>query len=164
VRIFTSDNGHTLSHRWKQRKFAVYEESVRVPLLIKGPGYPTQTRGELVANVDLAPTLLALAAATPGRTQDGADLGPLLRGESVPWRSALLLESQHAVASYSAIRTSSHVYVEHASGEQELYDLAADPGQLESKHADPLHAPLKASLAAQLAPLKTCVAAGCWVP
>jgi arylsulfatase A-like enzyme len=164
VRVFASDNGYSIGdHRWLS-KFVLYEPSVKIPLVVSGPGFQAGvSRTELVSNVDLVSTILALGGATPARLQDGADLGPLLRGDPVPWRSALLLESR-ATSSYDAIRTASYVYAEHLSTEKELYDLIADPAQMQSRHADPAYEAIKATLAAQLAPLRRCVGAGCWVP
>lgn len=163
VRIFSSDNGWLNGeHRIPGLKTFVYEESARVPLIVRGPGYGAGvTSPELVGQVDLAPTIVALAGASASRTMDGADLGPLLRGEPVEWRSALLIESRQN-ASYDAVRTQGHLYAEHTSGESELYDMAADPGQLASLHADPAFDSVKAALAAQLQTLRFCVGSGCF--
>lgn len=163
VRIFGSDNGWVNGeHRIPGWKTYVYDESTRVPLIVKGPGYAAAVRSELVSHADLAPTIVALAGANAGRTMDGADLGPLLRGEAVAWRSALLVESRQTSA-YDAVVTAGHVYVEHLTGEAELYERASDPGQLESKHDDPAFASVRAALSAQLASLRNCSGAGCWV-
>jgi arylsulfatase A-like enzyme len=164
VRIYTSDNGWLNGqHRWLNKE-VLYEESIRIPLIVRGPDYPSgATLSELVGTADLTPTLATLMEATPTRVQDGADLGPLLRGEAPLWRSALLLNSRDRT-SYDAVRTTAFTYAEHLTGELELYDLAADPFQLASKHKDPAYAATKASLAATLATLKACVGSGCWVP
>jgi arylsulfatase A-like enzyme len=164
VRIYTSDNGWANGdHRWLAGKFVVYEPSVLVPLLVRGPGFKAGlNRTELVANVDLAPTLVALAGAVPTRIMDGRDLGPLLRGEDVKWRGVMPLEARHERSSFDAVRTATHVYALHTTGEEELYDLGADPAQLTSLHADPRHAAVKAELAEKLRSLHGCVGAGCW--
>lgn len=163
VRMFSSDNGWLNGeHRLPGLKTFVYEESAKVPLIVRGPGYQAGvTSTELVGQSDLAPTVVALAGATAERTMDGADLGPLLRGDSVAWRSSLLISSRQT-ASYDAVRTHDHMYAEHLTGESELYDMAVDPGQLESKHNDPGYATVKATLALQLQALRSCVGAGCW--
>jgi hypothetical protein len=62
---------------------------------------------------------------------------------------------------YSAIRTPRYVFVQHSTGEQELYDLATDPYQLTSLHADPRYAGVKSSLGARLAKLRVCVGDAC---
>ncbi|MGH3028971.1 MAG: sulfatase family protein, partial [Gaiellaceae bacterium] len=71
--VFTSDNGFFHGeHRVPAGKVLVYEPSVRVPLIIRGPSVPAGARrSSLVANIDLAPTILDAANARPGRRQDG---------------------------------------------------------------------------------------------
>jgi hypothetical protein len=59
------------------------------------------------------------------------------------------------------VRTQRWTYVEHSTGERELYDLTADPYELRSLHADPRYAGVRTALAAGLAPLKTCAGAAC---
>ena len=74
VFIFTSDNGFFHGeHRIKREKVAVYEEASRVPLIIRGGGFPSGAAAtQLTVNVDLAPTIVALAGAVPGLVTDGA--------------------------------------------------------------------------------------------
>jgi N-acetylglucosamine-6-sulfatase len=158
--LFTADNGFFHGeHRVPDGKVLVYEPSVRVPLLMRGPGVPRGAeRSNLVANVDLAATILDAANAAPvGRRLDGRSLLPFA---SDPLRRSgrdILLETP----GYSAIRTPRHVFVQHSTGEQELYDLTADPHQLTSLHADPRFAALKADLGARLARLRTCAGDSC---
>jgi N-acetylglucosamine-6-sulfatase len=157
--IFTADNGFFHGeHRIPDGKVLVYEPSVRVPLIMRGPGLPRGVqRPNLVANVDLAATILDAAKARADRRLDGRSLLPFARDPLVRSGRDILLETP----SYSAIRTPNHVFVQHTSGEQELYDLAADPNQLQSLHADPRFAALKAALAARLARLRTCAGDAC---
>jgi N-acetylglucosamine-6-sulfatase len=158
--LFTADNGFFHGeHRVPSGKVLVYEPSVRVPLLIRGPGVPRGAeRSNLVANVDLAATILDAANASPvGRRLDGRSLLPFARDPRVRSGRDILLETP----TYSAIRTPRHVFVQHSTGEQELYDLTADPHQLTSVHADPRFAALKADLAARLARLRTCAGDTC---
>jgi N-acetylglucosamine-6-sulfatase len=94
--IFTSDNGYMLGEHRLEGKIAVYEGSVRVPLLIRGPGIPeNQTRVQLVNNLDVVATIEELAGVTPGRIPDGHSLTPLFTSGDAPWRSALLMEGGH---------------------------------------------------------------------
>jgi N-acetylglucosamine-6-sulfatase len=159
--LYTADNGFFHGeHRVPSGKVLPYEPSIRVPLLMRGPGVPRgRTATHLVANVDLAPTIVAAAKVRAGRRLDGRSL---LRPN--PARDVLLegpaRETGQPLA-FTGIRTSRHVYVEHASGERELYDLAADPHQLQSLHADPAHAGLREELARRLAKLRTCAGANC---
>jgi N-acetylglucosamine-6-sulfatase len=163
--LFTSDNGYFHGeHRVPYGKVMVYEPSVRVPLIMRGPGVPRgATRRQLVTNVDLAPTILDAAGATPGRVQDGRSLFGVLEDRGLEWGRELLLEGPtgfDAVA-FSALRNERYLYAEHDNGERELYDLARDPHQLNSLHDDPAHAALEARLAERLAALQACAGASC---
>jgi N-acetylglucosamine-6-sulfatase len=93
--LFTSDNGYLLGqHRW-QSKVLVYEESIRVPLVVRLPGRASRaTAEEIVLNNDLAPTILALAGASPdpGHILDGRSLLPLLDGSAPRWRRRFLVD------------------------------------------------------------------------
>jgi N-acetylglucosamine-6-sulfatase len=166
--VFTSDNGYFHGeHRVPYGKVMVYEPSIRVPLIMRGPGVPRGARRrQLVSNVDLAPTILDAAGAAPGREQDGRSLFGLLHDRGVEWGRELLLEGPtgfDAVA-FSALRNERYLYAEHDTGERELYDLARDPHQLDSLHDDPAHAALEARLAQRLAALQVCAGASCRAP
>jgi arylsulfatase A-like enzyme len=157
--VFTADNGFFHGeHRVQSGKVLHYEPSTRVPLILRGPGIPRgAVRRQLVANVDVAPTVVAAAGATAGRPMDGRRLQPFARDARLHSGRDLLFET----TGYRALRVPRYVYVEHSTNEQELYDLAADPHQLTSLHASGAHAPLKAVLAARLAKLRTCAAVAC---
>ncbi len=94
--IFTSDNGyHMGQHRFRPGKYTNYEEDVRVPLIVRGPGVRgNRTLRELVSTIDLAPTLAEIGrTAMPGpAAYDGRSLLGLLKGSKVPWRQVLLIE------------------------------------------------------------------------
>lgn len=93
--VFTSDNGyHQGQHRMDSGKMTAYEEDLRVPFVVRGPGIAAGSRATRVtANVDHAPTLAALAGATAPSFVDGRSLLPLWRGEApAEWRQVLLLE------------------------------------------------------------------------
>lgn len=62
---------------------------------------------------------------------------------------------------YAGIRTARFVYVEHSTGERELYDLSIDPFELVSRHADPAYAQTRATLAEQLHRLQACAGQTC---
>ena len=196
--FFTSDNGwFEGEHRIRGGKNRPYEEAVRVPLFVRGPGVPAGSKTDkLTLNTDFAPTFAELAG-VERFPADGRSLGPLLRGEegSAPWRSSVLLEKlpledggdqqkdkakdkakdktkdktgsggvpkagAGGQLDFEAIRTESHKYVEYANGDVELYDLEADPYELESIHesADPA---LVEDLKARLEALKSCSEDGC---
>jgi arylsulfatase A-like enzyme len=144
----------------------LYEPSIRVPLLVRGPGIPRgRTSSALVANIDLAPTILAIARARPGRVQDGVSLVPIAKGKAGLPERDLLIEGGTPTGTgagvFTAIRTSRYLYAEYANGEQELYDLQTDPDELQSRHADPAYGAIKADLAARLARLRACSGPAC---
>jgi arylsulfatase A-like enzyme len=159
--VYTSDNGYFHGeHRIPDRKTKVYEESIRVPLLIRGPGLgiPRGVKvGDLATNSDLAPTFVDAADAIPGLVMDGVSLIPVAQNPGIEEGRELLVE-QHNLA---AIRTESHVYGEWRSGENELYDLDEDPFQLRSRHDDPDYSSVQAELAARLHRLQLCAGPSC---
>ncbi len=167
--FFTSDNGlEQGEHRIKGGKRTPYEESARVPLFVRGPGIAAGSKTEKLAlNTDFAPTFAGLAGIE--FPADGRSLAPLLRGEDPTWRTSVLLEAftneeakgeQANLPNYRAVRTETHKYVEYENGEIELYDLEADPYEMESIHesADPA---LVEDLKARLEALRDCSEEGC---
>ena len=165
--VFTSDNGFFHGeHRVPYGKVMLYEPSIRVPLILRGPGVPAGgRRRQLVTNADLAPTILEATGAVPaGRVPDGRSLFPLLRDRGLAWGRELLVEGApgfQAVA-YAALRNDRFVYAEHDNGERELYDLRRDPHQLSNVVGEPRYAAVEGRLAERLAALATCAGRGCW--
>jgi N-acetylglucosamine-6-sulfatase len=149
--VYTSDNGYHLGqHRLFDGKFEVYEEDIRVPLIIRGPGVQVgATVDQMAVNIDLAPTMARWGQAAPDRVMDGQSLTPLLGAgaETVAWRNDFLVELyRHLPPAQNgdvikAVRTEHEVYVEYKSGPRELYDLRTDPYQLQNLYAtaDPAH-------------------------
>jgi N-acetylglucosamine-6-sulfatase len=145
--IFTSDNGYHLGHhRLPAGKRTAYEEDVRVPFIIRGPGVPPGgTRTELVGNHDIFPTVLALAGVQPPYEPDGLSLVPLLTDPpTATWdRQSMLLRFGHpngpdipegAIGDitplYIGLRTSVYTYVHYPrTQEHELYERVNDPLQ-----------------------------------
>jgi arylsulfatase A-like enzyme len=182
VLTFTSDNGYQLGrHRW-QSKVVQYEESIRVPLLVRPAGGGTaRSVTQLVLNNDLAPSIAATAGVTPGLTVDGRSLLPLFASTPPPtWRKRFLVEhpptgQSFPVPPYLAVRTASSVtgaplcYGETSNNAGttvtavELYDLALDPYQVSSLHADnsPLRVAQRQALAQHLQNLRTCGGGSC---
>jgi N-acetylglucosamine-6-sulfatase len=160
--FFASDNGWQQGeHRIRMGKLYPYEESIRTPLFVRGPGVPAGSRVEkLILNTDIAPTIADLAGISlPG---DGRSFTPLLRGEAPAWRSTILLEAAGGGSppSYMGVRTETHKYVEYQTGEKELYDLESDPYETESLH-EIAGSSLVQELRAKLNALKTCTGDGC---
>jgi N-acetylglucosamine-6-sulfatase len=162
--VFTSDQGFLLGqHRIAVDKLWPYEEATRVPLLVRGPGVPRGVRrGQVVANIDLAPTILDATGAEPGLEMDGISLLPLARNPRAARDRSILLESLAPERpDFAGVRAPGWSYIEHEDGSEELYDLDADPFQLESRHADPAQATLKARLAARIEKLRDCAGRDC---
>lgn len=156
--VFTSDNGLLLGEHRLDGKTQLYDESARVPLIMRGPGMPEgATREQIVGNADLPATILELAGATPDRVLDGESLLPLAHDPELGAEGEILLENRKA----TALRTPRYMYAEHRGGERELYDMVEDPHQLESRHDDPELAEVREQLAARLAELRDCVGATC---
>jgi N-acetylglucosamine-6-sulfatase len=170
VLIYTSDNGFLFGDHRPIGKTAAYEGSIKVPLLMRGPGIPErETRDQLVNNLDLTATILDLAGAKPGIPLDGKSLKPLFADAKAPWRSAILIESpvtrfERAANRYAGVRTTTKKYVKYDGGFEELFDLAADPHELRNKAQDPAYASDLATLRGIENTLKSCAGAGCWVP
>ncbi len=167
--IYTSDNGfHMGQHRLFIGKTTAYEEDIRVPMVIRGPGVPKGVRVEpMVVNNDLAPTFAAIAGIEPPSWVDGRSFLRLLTKPDLPWRRSFLVSRRqmetHEIsgkAIIDAIRTVRHTYIEYGTGERELYDLAADPYQLDNRAAT-AHPDLMEAFAGRLAELKNCAAANC---
>jgi N-acetylglucosamine-6-sulfatase len=157
--VFVSDNAFAMGEHRLEGKNLLYEEVAKVPLVIRGPGIPQGAVAEqIVGNIDLAPTILDAAGVPSMREPDGISLLPLAADpDSDPGRD-LLLENE---AGGVAIRTDEWMYAEHRNGERELYDLSADPDQLESLHEDPAYSDVLEDLASRLDALRTCAGGGC---
>ncbi|MEX2274809.1 MAG: sulfatase [Actinomycetota bacterium] len=144
--VFTSDNGFAFGeHRWL-KKLTPYEESIRVPLVIRyDPLVAAGARdGRLVTNIDLAPTI-AEVAGIPAPTTEGESLFPLFADPEHEGRQAFLIEhlrdpdNNLDPPTYCAIRTRRSKYVRYRTGEHELYDLVADPYELHNVAGTPGH-------------------------
>jgi N-acetylglucosamine-6-sulfatase len=180
--IYSSDNGfHLGQHRLIAGKDTPYDEDIRVPMVMRGPGVPAGKRIEaIVGNVDLAPTIAEIAGVEAPDFVDGRSFLALLQDPDRPWREAYLIErrrfeeqlvrqSKHTgltpeeldqAAIFNGIRTSDSLYVEYGTGERELYDLKADPFQLANR-IDDVDPALLVALEDRLAALASCAADGC---
>lgn len=148
VVVFASDNGYFLGDHGIGDKRAAYEESLRIPLLIRAPGGKKgHTVDSMTLNIDLAPTLLDLAGLTPPESMHGRSLRPLLEGQTpADWRTAYLYEyfeePPYKVPANFALRTTSAKLILYPGHDDwtELFDLAADPHEKNNLAADPHHA------------------------
>ena len=142
VLIFTSDHGYFYGeHGLNEERRLAYEETARVPLIIRYPrlARPGTTPEQLVQTLDLAPTILELAGVTDTVTRHGRSLVPLLDGTATEWRGSVLLEyysdrvfPRMLTMGYQAVRTERYKYIHYVElpGMDELYDLEADPFEL----------------------------------
>jgi N-acetylglucosamine-6-sulfatase len=174
--VFLSDNGWLQGeHRIPGDKFLPYEESLRVPLIIRGPGVPKdQTVHGQVSNIDFAPTLVDIADATAGRAMDGVSLLPTIANPNRRPDRALEIEALAPLFSepaipvngwdrpYTGVRTDRYTYVVWTeTGEKELYDRDGDPYELANVAGDPAYATVEADLAAKLVKLADCSGTAC---
>jgi arylsulfatase A-like enzyme len=181
--VFTSDNGFLYAEHRMSEKVAAYEESIRVPLFVAGPGVVGPRDAHAIAlNNDLAPTIAALAGATPAAPVDGRSLVGFLGGPPpASWRQRFLVEHWGAgdprdLPTYVAVRTGpddaygNRLYVEYSGDplwpagvtDTELYDMSpmADPYQTDSRHGDPGRLLERIALHYQIQRLRWCGAAG----
>ena len=149
VIVFASDNGLLWGeHRQANRKVSAFEESIRIPLVVRYDALVRRGREDarLVTNIDLAPTLAELAGVPAPRT-DGRSLVPLLASAdaraTTPWRDRFLVEHLRGrfataeVPTYCAVRDRRFKYVVYSTREEELYDLAADPHEQVNRARSP---------------------------
>jgi N-acetylglucosamine-6-sulfatase len=141
--VFMSDNGRLGGEHRFNGKTVPYEESIRVPLVIRFDRLAGTPRIEsrMVLNIDLAPTLAAVAG-VPAPDVDGTSLIPILRPGSANWRKDFLLEHRYIppepnIPTYCGVRSRRYAYIAYDTGEEELYDILIDPYQLENRATDP---------------------------
>ncbi|MGS0535917.1 sulfatase-like hydrolase/transferase [Pseudoalteromonas sp. SaAl2] len=161
--VFTSDHGLMHGEFGLRGKVFLYEPSISIPLVIYDPRpnqQTVQTSDELVALVDLAPTLLNLTDVPVPDSMQGEDLSPLLAGKKVQWRQELFIENLMTIQNYprmEGLRTHKWKYIRYfdkkdegkytdyidasIKGEQpiyeELYDLVNDPKEMKNLIDEP---------------------------
>jgi arylsulfatase A-like enzyme len=156
--IYGSDQGFYLGeHGWYDKRW-MYEESLKMPLVMRWPEAikPGQEIDELVQNIDYAPTLLAAAGLEIPADMQGASLLPLMEDEPVEWRKSIYYEyfefpEPHRVAAHQGVRTERYKLIHfHATDEWEFYDLQVDPLEIANKYSDPLYVKIINDLKAEL--------------
>lgn len=154
VVIFTSDNGYYLGEHRLGDKRSAYDESLRIPLLVRYPRLikPGSTSDAMVLNVDLAPTLLDLAGAEAPKAMQGRSWRPLLEGRPADWRDAYFYayfyESGFRIPTVTAVRTNTAKLIRYPGHDEwtELFDLSADPYETRNLFGEPSAAELRARL------------------
>ncbi len=148
--IFMSDNGWFIGDHLFTSKFLAYEESIRVPLVISGPGIRPMVNQDLVLNIDIFPTLLAMLGKESPPPLHGVSLLPVLIEEEWPEKRAHIYYQaptpQLGSQPLAAIRTQRYKYIETYDETdttrvvfQELYDLREDPYELNNLAIDQTH-------------------------
>lgn len=173
VVLFTSDNGYLFGEHRLTGKNAPYEEAIRVPLLMRGPGIPVgERRRQTATMVDLAPTVARLAGASPLRRVDGTDLWSYVATDAPQADRGVLLQAgskapeESRAWRYRAVRTDRYTLVRWRKPHfRELYDRRRDPWQLRNVYGDPRYRQVRHRLQRYLVDtLQDCRAAGCRRP
>lgn len=149
VVIYSSDQGFYVGdHGWYDKRW-MYEESLKMPLIVKWPGVtkPNTTNEHLVQNLDYAQTFLEMAGADQPDDMQGHSLVPLLRGEQPEkWRDSIYYHyyeypSVHMVPRHNGVRGTRYKLIHfYEFDEWEFYDLERDPDELQNLYEDPAYA------------------------
>ncbi len=165
--VFTGDNGYFHGERGLADKWYPYEESIRVPLIVRDPRMPAaakgKTNGDFVLNVDIAPTILGAANVAAPKTMQGRDFAPLYRDAKKPdpaWRDEFFYE--HAIIGNKEKIPASQALVRHDAKYilwpdfeyEELFDLKADPQEQKNLVADPTREKMLAEMKQRFDKLK----------
>jgi hypothetical protein len=154
--VYASDNGFYLREHGLGDKRSAYDESLRIPLLVRYPrlGLRGKTSDEMVLNLDLAPTWLDFASVAAPKEMQGRSWRPLLEGRTVPWRRSFFFEyfwepqRGNTTPSLTGVRTQTAKLIRYQGHPEwtELFDLARDPYEMKNLYRDPAGASLRAEL------------------
>ena len=157
--VYTSDQGFYMGeHRWFDKRF-MYEESMRMPLVMRYPGKvkPGTEIEEMVVNIDFAPTLLSFAGVEIPDNIQGKSILPLLEGNKTGWRDAVYYHyyeypDEHRVMPHFGIRTRRYKLIRfYGDGNfWELYDLEQDPHEMKNLYGQKQYAALTKELKEKL--------------
>lgn len=146
--VYMGDNGFMFGEHGLIDKRVAYEPSIRVPLLMRAPQLiqPGTVVEEVVANIDIAPTVMDVMGLQPAAHFDGRTLTPLLCGEKIPWRDYFLYvyyweRNYPQSPTVFALRGDRYKFITHYGlwDSDELYDLQADPDEMKNLIHDPAH-------------------------
>jgi arylsulfatase A-like enzyme len=161
--VYTSDQGFFLGEHGLYDKRFMYEESLRMPLLVRWPAaVRAGSKAEAIAlNVDFAPTFLEAAGVAPPRSMQGRSLLPILRGGAPgDWRTAMYYRyyhdpGHHNTRAHYGVRTATHKLIHYwKQAEWELFDLRSDPVELRNLYGQPGQEAITAELKTTLARLR----------
>lgn len=157
--VYMGDNGFMFGEHGLIDKRVAYEPSIRVPMLMRAPQLikPGTVVEEVVANIDIAPTVMEVMGLKPAAHFDGRTLTPLLRGEKVPWRDYFLYvyyweRNYPQSPTVFALRGDRYKFITYYGlwDSDELYDLQADPDEMKNLINDPAHRQTVAAMTKQL--------------
>jgi hypothetical protein len=147
--IITTDNGYYLGEHGLGDKRSAYEDSFRIPLMIRYPklGLRAKTMDQIALNLDLAPTLLDFAGVPIPAQMQGRSWRPLLEGKPVEWRKSFFyeyfFERGYTTPTVLALRTDTAKLIQYPGHEewQELFDVQSDPHEMNNLARDPAQKP-----------------------
>jgi arylsulfatase A-like enzyme len=161
--IYTSDQGMFLGDHGLYDKRFMYEESIRMPFLVRWPGVvkPGSVQDAMAINVDFAPTFLDIAGLKVPADMQGRSLVPLFNGKRpADWRTSWYYRyyhdpGNHNTRAHYGVRTETHKLIYFWKKNQwEMYDLVNDPHELHNLYTDPSQAGMVDKLKAELYRLK----------
>jgi len=157
--IFLSDHGYLWGEHGLGGKWLLYEESIRIPLIIKGPGITENVKGikldPLALNIDIAPTILDMAGIPIPDEMDGISLYPYLKGQHAPSREDFfmehvgIVEAENPIPDSRGVRSGKWKYIRYVNVEpevEELYHLEDDPLESQNLAQDPEYVEIKEQL------------------
>jgi arylsulfatase A-like enzyme len=165
VVFYTADQGFYLGdHGWFDKRF-MYEESLRMPLMVRCPKHikAGSISDEIVLNLDFAPTFLHIAGVDAPADMQGESIAPILQGNTPGnWRKSMYYHyyeypGAHSVKKHYGVRTGRYklIHFYYNIDEWELYDLAKDPREMNNIYGDASYADIVKELKAELKRLRT---------
>jgi N-acetylglucosamine-6-sulfatase len=165
ILIYGSDNGFFIGSHQRGDKRLMYEESLRIPLILRYPSIikAGSNNREMVLNIDVAPTIIELAGGKVPGDMQGTSMAPLLRNERTHWRTSFMYEyfqEEYApgFVTMVGVRNKRYKYIETpfvADDINELYDLETDPGEMNNLINNPGYQSVKSEMMRELRNLKT---------
>jgi len=162
VVIFLSDHGYLWGEHGLGGKWLLYEESIRIPIIIRGPGIPDAMMGtkldHLALNIDIAPTILDMAGIPVPDEMDGISLYPHLKGHQLPSRSDFFMEhvgivdAENPIPDSRGVRSGEWKYIRYVNVEpevEEMYHIKADPMETNNLANDSNYQEIKNQLRAR---------------
>lgn len=138
--IFTADQGMFMGEHGLAGKWLMHEESIRIPLLIRGPGVSPGVIDAMALTLDFAPTMLDCAGVIPPPEMEGKSLRPFFASDQQPWRDDFFYEHHYAhggkIPRSEGVRTNRWKYIKYLDSDplyEELYDLDSDPFEMHNR-------------------------------